>query len=269
MDKIRLIAWITFKDCIRNKALYGIFFMGLILFSANIIITGMFTWELGKVAVDMGLSIISFSGLIIIFFLCLPILGNDIEKKTVYLILSRPVTKAHYIIGKYMGLGLIIMISSVFLGLCAALSVKISVMGAGTFIPPHFSWGMFTLSICYLTLSLLILLSLAFFWVCTSTHHFTAVLLTIMTYFICHNMENVKNIILSTKIMSSDSLSIKVINAVTWILPNLTAFDLKTTAAYGLPVNTLSLSWLLIYGVSYSVVCIMLTVLIFQKRELS
>ena len=269
MNKIFLIAWITFKDCIRNKALYGIFFLGLILFTVNVVFTGMFTWELGKVAVDMGLSIISFSGLIIIFFMCLPLMAGDLINKTVYLILSRPVTKAHYIIGKYLGLGSVIVISSVFLGLCGALSVRLSVLGAEVFIPPHFSWGMFAASIGFLTLSLLVLLALAVLWTCATTHHFTAVLLTLMTYFICHNMENVKNIILSTKFMAPDSLPIKVIDTVSWVLPNLAAFDLKTTAAYGLPVDMASQSWVLLYGFSYIVICITLAVMVFKRRELS
>ena len=268
MNKILLIAWITFKDCIRNRALYGIFFLGLILFVANIVFTGMFTWELGKVAVDMGLSIISFSGLIIIFFMCLPLMSNDLVNKTIYLILSRPVTKTDYIVGKYFGLGSVIVISSVFLGLCSALSVRLSVLGAETFIPPHFSWPLFAASIATLTLSLLVLLSLSILWTCVSTHHFTAVLLTLMTYFICQNMENVKNIILSTKFMAPDALPIKVINAVSWVLPNLAAFNLKTTAAYGLPVNLASFSWILAYGVSYIAICIMLAVKIFKRREL-
>lgn len=269
MSKVFLIAWITFKDCIRNKVLYGIFFLGLVLFTANVVFTGMFTWELGKVAVDMGLSIVSFSGLVIIFFMCLPLMSGDLVNKTVYLILSRPVTRAHYIIGKYVGLGAVIVISSVFLGLCSALSVRLSVLGAEVFIPSQFSWALFASAVVFITLSLLLLLALSILWVCVSTHHFTAVLLTLMTYFICQNMENVKNIILATKFMPPDALAIKVITAVSWILPNLAAFNLKTTAAYGLPVDLASQAWVFLYGVSYIAVCITLAVMVFKRRELS
>jgi ABC-type transport system involved in multi-copper enzyme maturation permease subunit len=269
MNKIFLIAWITFKDCLRNKVLYGIFFLGLILFTTNIVFTGMFTWELGKVAVDMGLSIISFSGLIIIFFMCLPLMSSDLVNKTVYLILSRPVTRAHYIIGKFVGLGAVIVISSFFLGVCSALSVRLSVLGAEVFIPAHFSWGLFAAAVGFITLSLLVLLALSILWTCVSSHHFTAVLLTLMTYFICQNMENVKNIILSTRFMAKDALPIKVIGAVSWILPNLAAFNLKTTAAYGLSVDMASQAWIFLYGVSYIVISITVAVVIFKRRELA
>ena len=269
MNKTWLVAWITFKDCMRNRALYGIILLGLILFFVNIIITGMFSWEAGKVAVDMGLSIISFSGLILIFFFSINNISSDIYNKTIYFILSRPVSKAQYILGKYAGLSLIILISSIILGLCAAVSVKLSFISVDGQIPLNFSWSLFFLSILFLTISLLVLMAITLFWVSITTHQFTAFLLSLGSYFVCQNMENVKNIILSTKFLAKDSLSIKVISCVSWIMPNLAAFDLKTTAAYGLAVNAPTLLWVALYGISYIGVILTLTIFIFQKRELA
>ncbi len=81
MSSISLVAGITFQECIRTKGLYGIFLLGFILFAANIVFTGMFSFEIGKMAVDMGLSVVSFSGLIFIFFFSIQSLFNDFEKK--------------------------------------------------------------------------------------------------------------------------------------------------------------------------------------------
>ena len=269
MVRIFLIAWITFKDSIRNKALYGIFFLGIIMFVANILITGMFSWEIGKVAVDVSLSVVSFSGLILIFFFSIQMVSNDIEKKTLYLVLSRPVTRAQYILGKYAGLGAIIFFSSAVLSICAAFSVKLSTLGTEGYIPVNFSWSTFVLSVFFLTLSLLVMTAISVLWVSITSHPFTAVLLTIMTYFIGQNMENVKNIIMSTKAFSPDTVSMKIIHLVSWIIPNLAVFDLKTTAAYGLPLDTASLLWTALYGVSYIGICLIFAILIFQRRELA
>ena len=269
MSKIFLIAWITFKDSIRKKALYGVFCLGIIMFTANIVITDMFSWELGKVAVDVGLSVVSFSGLILIFFFSIQMVSNDIENKTLYLVLSRPVTRAQYILGKYAGLGSIIFFSSAVLSMCAAFSVKISTLGVEGYIPVNFSWHTFFLSVFFLILSLLVMTAISVLWVSVTSHPFTAVLLTIITYFIGQNMENVKNIILSTKALSSDSISMKIIHIVSWILPNLAVFDLKTTAAYGLAINGASLFWIFLYGVSYIGICLIFAIFVFQKRELA
>jgi Cu-processing system permease protein len=269
VSKIFLIAWVTFKDSIRNRALYGILLLGLLLFTANIIITGMFTWELGKVAVDVGLSVVSFSGLVIIFFLSINMVSNDMDRRTIYLILSRPITKLHYMVGKYVGLGLVILLSSSILGLCAALSVKVATYKAEAYIPAHFSWTVFFLALVFLTLSLLVVLAIALLWVSITTHPFTAVLLSILSYFIGHNVENVKDIITASEMFADNPVLIRLTGFASWVFPNLAAFDLKTTAAYGLQVSAGYLTWVAIYGASYIGICLVLTILIFQRRELA
>jgi ABC-type transport system involved in multi-copper enzyme maturation permease subunit len=268
-SKIGLIAWITFKESIRNKALYGIFFFGLVLFGINIVITGMFSWELGKVAVDVGLSVVSFAGLVIIFFLSINLVSNDLDKKTIYLILSRPITKFQYVLGKYAGLGLIILLSSAVLGACAALSVKVATHNVANYIPLHFSWPTFFLGLAFLTLSLLVVLAIALLWVSLTTHPFTAVLLSLFSYFIGQNVENVKNILTTGEMFAENPVLMRITESVSWVFPNLAAFDLKTTAAYGLSVDVGYLVWVAVYGLSYIGVCLVLTVLIFQRRELA
>ena len=153
MRNILLLTWLTFKDSIRNKALYGIFFLGVLVFIANIIVTGMFSWELGKVAVDVGLSVVSLSGLVIIFFFSIHMVSNDLERKTIYLILSKPITKPQYIFGKYLGLAAILLTSSTVLGICAFFSVKLSVLNVEAYIPVFFNWPTFFLSIVYQTIA--------------------------------------------------------------------------------------------------------------------
>ncbi len=269
MNKIFLIAWITFKDSIRGKAIYGIFIFSLLLFTANIIITGMFTWEPGKVAVDVGLSVVSFSGLVIIFFLSINAVSNDIERRTIYMILSRPINKFQYILGKYIGLGMIVFLSSAILGCCAAFSVKLSVHGAEGLMPLHFSWTTFFLGLSFLTLSLLIMLAMALFWVCITPHPFIAVLLSILSYLVGQNVENVKNIISANSLFAKNVMLVMVTDYVSWLFPNLAAFDLKTSAAYGLPIDTAYMTWVAMYGLAYISICLVLSVLIFQRRELA
>lgn len=269
MDKVNVIAWITFKESVRNKVLHGIFMLGILLFFANTVITGLFTWELGKVAVDVGMSVVAISGLLIIFFFSINMLSNDLERKTVYLILSRPVTKTQYILGKFLGLSMVVLLSSIVLGACSAISVKLATLNVEAFIPANYSWQTFFLGICFLTLSLWIVMAVSFFWVSVTTHPFTAFLLSILSYFIGQNVENVAGIILKSKVFSDNLLLIKLTQVVSWLFPNLAAFDLKTTAAYGLPVNANYLSWVAVYGFTYIGVCLCLAILVFQKRELA
>ena len=268
MTNVLLLAGMTFKDSIRNKALYGIFILGFLLFLANIIITGMFSWELGKVAVDVGLSVVSLSGLIIIFFFSIQMVSSDLDRKTIYLILSNPVSKYQYILGNYLGLASILILSSVVLGACAFLSVKMATLYSQAYIPVHFNWSTFFLSLLYQTISLFIVLSIAFVSISVTTHPFTALLLCMMAYFIGQNVERVINILVRNETMLHNPSLYKFTKAVAWLFPNLAAFDLKTTAAYGLPIDGSYLVWTGLYGATYIVLCLILSILIFQRREL-
>lgn len=268
MDKIWLLSWITFKDSIRSKALHGIFLFALLLFSANIIITSMFSWELGKVAVDVGLSSVSLSGLLLIFFFSINIFSNDLEHKTIYLILSRPISRIQYVIGKYAGLSLVILVSSTVLGVCSAISIKVAAINSSGYIPANFSWNLFFLALIFLTFSLLLLMATAFFWVSVTSHPFLAVLLSIFTYFIGQNIETVKKLVFGMGFLAENRSLSQFLDYASWVFPNLGAFDLKSTAAYGLSINGPYLGWLCGYGIAYTGIILFFTIIVFRRREL-
>lgn len=269
MANVLLIAWVTFKESVRNKVLYGIFSFGLLLFVANMVFTGMFSFELGKVAVDVGLSVVSFSGLVIILFLGIHQLANDLERRTIYLVLSRPITRLHYVFGKYCGLVMTICLSSLILGSLAAGSVLLSTLGAHGAFAASFSWGMFALGLLYTTLALCVVMALTVLWTCIATHPFTAILLTMVSYFVGQNVETVRAIALRSEAFADNAALRALVNAVSWLFPNLAAFDLKTTVSYGLPVQPGYLFFIAIYGLAYIAVCLILAVFIFQRRELA
>ena len=269
MHAVFLVASMTFRDSLRNRALYGIFFLGAVLFLSSVIITGMFSWELGKVAVEIGLSAMSISGLIIIFFFSIQMVSNDLERKTIYLVLSRPIQKWHYLVGKFLGLAGIVLLSSIVLGCSSFLSIKMSIWLSNAHMPALFNWSTLLLGMAYLTLALLVILSVSFFCVSLASHQFTAFLLAVIFYFVGQNVETVKIIVQRQKGLANNVFMHKALDVVSWIIPNLAAFDLKTTAAYGLKVSGTYLGLVALYGLAYIVVCLVLSIWIFQKRELA
>ena len=122
MLKVWLIMKITFKEGIRSRILFGISLLAVFLFASNMAVTRLFAFELGKVMVDVGFASLSLAGLSIIFFLGIGLLSRDIHDKTVYMIISRPITRAQYVLGKFGGLALILMTAFVILGLLAIAS---------------------------------------------------------------------------------------------------------------------------------------------------
>lgn len=269
MANVWLMACVTFKESVRNKVLYGIFSFGLLLFVANLVFTGMFSFELGKVAVDVGLSVVSFSGLVIILFLGIHLLTNDLERRTIYLVLSRPITRLHYLLGKYGGMVMTLCLSSLVLGALAAGSVLFSTLGVQGAFSAGFSWGMFALSLLYTTLAMYVVMALAVLWASIATHPFTAILLTMVSYFVGQNVETVRAVALRSEAFANNAALTALVNVASWLFPNLAAFDLKTTVSYGLPVDPGYLIFVAMYGLAYIAACLILAGFIFQRRELA
>ena len=149
MKIIRILAGITFLEGVRNRFFYGVLLIALLLIGANLVLTHSFSYDLGKVAVDIGLSATAIFGLMIIFFLGINLISKDLDKLTVYMVLGRPVARWQYVIGKFLGLSLIILVSMLILGAISAASVVIATAGKGLHIPQNFSWSGFAIALVY------------------------------------------------------------------------------------------------------------------------
>ena len=269
MKNIWLLAQITCKEGLRNRALLGILFFAVLLCVVNLIFTNMFAYDLGKVAVDVGLSVVSIAGLAIIFFMGINLMAKDLDKRTIYMILSRPISRWQYIVGKFFGLGLLILISVIILGLFAAGSVKFIMLTAPNYIPPDFSWATFLIALIYIFLSLLIVTSIALLFISATSSSFLAMIITSGSYFIGQNVEIVRKMYCQAEDDSGNEVSKQLVEIISWIFPNLAIFDLKTTAAYGLPLITSELFWPVLYGISYIGMILIIAIVIFQRRELT
>ncbi|MFP7755261.1 hypothetical protein ACLG6S_11530 [Thermodesulfobacteriota bacterium B35] len=268
MNNILLITWITYKDTIRNRALHGIFLSSIFLFICNALVTEIFTWELGKVAVDVSLSIISLTGLLFIFFLAINNMARDITEKKLYLILSKPIERSQYILGKYFGFTLVLLLSSTLIGIASAITVKLIFLAYPAYQAPNFSWATYLISLIFLAISLQITLSFSLFWITVTTHPYMAMLFSLTTYFIGNSLETTKLILTNEDIFRQNTMLLWLMKSVSWIFPNLKSFDLKITAAHGLGINWLHLLLLGGYGTSYIALILFFSVLVFNRREL-
>ena len=260
---------ITYKEGIRDRILIGVLFFAVILSVVNLIFTNMFVHDLGKVAVDVGLSVVSFSGLVIIFFMGINLLARDLDRKTIYMVLSRPIARRQYILGKFSGLGFLVLTSVIILTLFSAASVKLAMLSAPDYIPPDFSWLTFLLAVIFILLSLMIIIALAIFFTAVTSNSFLAMTLTACGYFIGQNVEVVRKVYRRDGNETGNEMFRQLIEIISWIFPDLAAFDLKTTAAYGLPLQAYELCWTGLYGISYGGIILIITILIFQRRELA
>jgi ABC-type transport system involved in multi-copper enzyme maturation permease subunit len=117
MTKILAVAKNTFLEAIRDRILYGFLFFAAALIVFSLVVGKLSFNEEVRASVDIGMAGISLFSVLMSIFLGVSLLHKEIEKRTLYTILSRPISRAAYLIGK-------------FLGLCAVMLVQILLMSA-------------------------------------------------------------------------------------------------------------------------------------------
>lgn len=263
------IVVITLREGIRNRALQGILFVAALLCAVYLMIIPLFAFDTGKVAVDLSFASITLAGLAIVIFLGIALIARDIHQRSVCMILSRPVARPTYILGKFCGVSLTVLIAMVIIGAMGLLSASLGIkfileMEA----PRNFSWGVLFLASFYQYISLLILMAAAFFFTVLTSNEYLSMLFTFCIYIIGNSLETIVKVLQAGEFFQASTGYISVMKFLTWVFPNLSAFDLKVFLGYGLELPWRHLIWTGVYGFFYIAVLLMLTVIIFNRKEL-
>jgi len=144
IDRIRSIAFNTFREAVRDRVLYNIVFFALLLLGATPLF-GKISIGLERVIlINLGLSCITWFGAVIAIFIGTGLVSKEIDKKTLYTVLSRPVRRWEFILGKYFGL-------------CATLLVNTFFMSIGFYLALLYVTGKFTMADVRLLWALLLI----------------------------------------------------------------------------------------------------------------
>lgn len=265
---LHAIAWVTFLEGIRNKAVYGITLLAGLMMAFTVVLSGMIMRDVGKVATDFALSTATFAALLVVLFIGTTILARDLERKTVYLALSRAVPRSRYLVGRFWGLALLqaaIMLLLLVASLATLLLVK-------QMYPTFFgsvSLTLVSLAHLFILLQMFLLTALSMLFSLVASSSFVTFLLTTLTWLIGSSTQEVKLLIESA---GPDKISPAVkllVQLAYYLFPNFALFDLKATAAHGLAINAASLGFTLVYGLGYSIAVLSLAVVLFRRRELT
>jgi len=269
MSKTISIAKITFKEGIRERIFLGVLIFSGLLFLSSGFVADLSIGDILKVTQDIGLSGLSLLGLFIALFLSTHLMAKDLDKKTVYLVVSKPIARWQYILGK-------------FLGLCAltffALSIGFLVFlmtlfyfwkTAKLYQIPHIAWGKHLLAFIFLNLKMCLLIGMAIFFSSFASSVLVAFFFSLLTYFIGSNLVNVKMILISKLGEKINPVLKHIFNVAYWIFPNLAVLDLKQTAVHDLPISLGQLAISFVYALVYTFALLFMASYIFNKRELN
>jgi len=262
------VAVITFKEGIRNKAVYGISILALLMLIVNFLVSQIIMREVGKVAMDIALSTVSFSGLLVVFFVGINLIAKDLDMKTIYMVLARPISRSQYILGKFLGIVSLITVTTGVLGLFSAASLFVlSRMYSSYF--QRFSWSMFILAIFFILLMLTLLAALSFLYASFTSKSFLTLVLTMISYLIGNSLSDVKMLLETPQVVGIDPspVTMNVVKVAYYLFPNLSFFDIKIWAAHGLALSLSTMCWTVVYCLVYTGIALALTCAIFSRRQ--
>lgn len=267
IKNISEINYITFKGGIRDKVFITLVVISILSFLLLIpSISSLSMRQVREVAVSLSLSLVSFVSLVLTIFIAINLVYKDMEKRYLNYIISTPITREYYILGKYFGLFTIIGFCILVLSLFSVIGITIASKLYESRTP--MLWSNYFMSIFFDFISLMIIASISLLSSSFSTNIFVPLFVTIGTYIVGNTTQMVMDYIKSPYGKELPLISIYLSKLAYYLFPNLTAFDIKVKAIYGIPLSFNYIIVTFLYGIVYIVIILSLTVLIFRKKEI-
>ena len=250
--RVLSIAFNTFRENIREKLLYNLLVFALLMIGSSILLTRLTIGELDRLIINLGLSSINFFGVLIAIFIGISLVSKEIDKKTIYTILSKPVPRYEFLLGKY-------------LGLMFTLFVNTAVMVAGLLAVMVYLNAPVTLllfeALGFIFLELVVITAVALLF-STFTSATLSAIFTLAIYAVGHLSTDLKQFG-----AQMDSVGKAVLNALYYVLPNLERFNLKGQVIHQVNISGTDVLLTTAYGLAYAGLLLVLASIIFQRRD--
>jgi ABC-type transport system involved in multi-copper enzyme maturation permease subunit len=247
------IAVNTFREIVRNKFLYMIVFFALIFIIFSLALGKLTIWDDKKVIVDFWLGMIEFFGMIWVLFVWSQLLFKEIEGKTIFLILSKPIDRYEFLLWKFFWFSLAIILilliqSFVFFWVLILKEIDVT--------------QIITFALIFTIFKLEILLALVFFF-STFMSNILTILVSVMVYLVWHSLSLVLDLILATK----NQVLFSIFKGIQMFFPPLQALNIKDVI-WTFEVFTFQYYvYNSLYALWYLVIILLFSVLIFNKKS--
>jgi ABC-type transport system involved in multi-copper enzyme maturation permease subunit len=250
------IAANTLREALRDRILYLVLFFAALVILGSEALAVLAVGAHEKVVLDLGLAAIAFFGALASVFLGLSQVAREIDRRTVYTIVSKPISRAAFVAGKMAGLyaTVVLLVAAMGALFLAFVRLRLGAAGADLLKP--------------IGLSLVEDLVLASFAVLFSsfTTPILGTLFTITVYVIGHLSYGLK--MLAAFPALAGSFTAKALVALYYLLPNLERFNVRGAAVHDLPVGPVYVAAATAYGVAYALAVLALATAVFARRDL-
>jgi ABC-type transport system involved in multi-copper enzyme maturation permease subunit len=257
MRNVWVVATNTFREAVRDRVLYNLVVFALLMMGAAIIVGQISIGIEQSVIVSLGLTAISVIGIFIAVLIGVGLVSKEIDKRTLYALLAKPVQRWQFLLGKYGGLAMTLTVNT------AAMAVGLYVAMWTVKHPLDASAWYVLVAVYLILLKLVLIVALAMLFSCFTTP-FLAILFTVGIYIagvFAGNLRALEGVGLTPSTM-------KFMRGFSYLLPNFDNFDVMGLVAHGRGVPA-SLIWQdTLYAFVYAAIVLAAAAMVFSRRNL-
>lgn len=260
--RILAIARNTFRENIRDKILYNLILFALIMILSSVAL-GQLTLGLeSKMIIDLGLTSVSVFGTLIAIFIGISLVYKEMEKRTVYALLAKPVRRWEFIVGKYLGLLFTLLVNVAVM----TVGIMLTLLYHGGIGPSAFVRLLPAVYLIYFSLALTTALALVFSTFSTPA---LSALFALFLWIIGHFNAD----LLQFAALTKSAIVGWIAKSLYYVLPNFSNFttldsrNVIQSAAYAQPFDPGAILWATVYGLLYCGSLVAVAVLIFSRRD--
>jgi ABC-type transport system involved in multi-copper enzyme maturation permease subunit len=257
MKNVLTVAANTFREAVRDRVLYNLVFFALLMMAAAIFVGQISIGIEESIIVSLGLSAISVIGLFIAVFIGVGLVAKEMDKRTLYALLAKPVKRWQFLMGK-------------FFGLVMTLAVNTAAMGVGLVLAmwvvkhPLEKGDLYVFVAVYLILlKLSLIVSFALLFSCF-TSQFLAILFTALIYVAGVFAAGLRTMP-GVDLLPAGMVLLRVIS---YVLPNFENFNVLGVVAHGGRVPGSLVIYATMYAVVYGASVLAMATMLFSRRDL-
>ena len=260
------IAVNVFRESVRDKVLYNLVVFAILMMGASYLIGQLTAGQDIKIIKDLGLGAIAVFGLFIAVFIGIQLVSKEVERRSIYSLLAKPIHRHQLVLGKYLGLVLTLAVNLTVMVLAfyavlgymrlTAPSLVVNALDGPALDPRMLK------AIVLIFGQLAIVTAIALFFSSFSSPILSASF-TLGMYVAGHFSADLRNF---DQVVDSRGAQL-LAHGLYWVLPNLAPFDVKGQVVHALPVPNAYVALTLLYAAAYIAVLLTMAVMIFSRRD--
>jgi len=251
--RIATIARNTFKEAKRDRVLYLLFFFAAVCIVFSRVLAVLTVGDRVKIIKDVGLASISLFGVLMAILMGTGLVYKEIDKKTIFTLLAKPLRRAEFILGKYLGLVLTLFVMTVLMSV-----IFLAVLALHT---SRIDWSLLV-AVLFIFIELLLVTAVAILFSTFSTPILSSIF-SLAFYLIGHLSWGLETLIKKMRPGAGRTLARILYTA----LPDLENFNFKTEVVHNLPIPPRIYVFSTVYGLCYAAFVLGLAIWVFRKRD--